>query len=190
MNSLNEAFESLVKDIYNAEKQIQKALPKVIKKCSDQQLKSSLEQHLEETKDQIKKLEEMCKELGFKPTGEMCAGMQGIIEENEEHMSKGKVGPVMDAVIIAGAQKVEHYEICGYGTARAWAQQLGLNKSIIETINGILEQESQTDEKLSKMAESTINRQAMQAGEGAESNTRNGKAKSEDKSPRGKASMR
>jgi ferritin-like metal-binding protein YciE len=178
MTTLNEAFEDLIKDIHNAEKQITKALPKMIKKCENEQLRQGLEQHLAETNDQIQKVEQVCKELGIKPTGEVCQAMQGLIEEGDDHLQRGKTGPVMDAVIIAACQKIEHYEICAYGTARAWAEQIGCDKSVIQALDGILKQEEMTDQKLNTMALDKVNKAAAEmdsAGSGT---------------PRGRASMR
>jgi ferritin-like metal-binding protein YciE len=160
---MREAFEDLIKDIHNAEKQIEKALPKVMKKVSDVNLRQAMAQHLEETKNQAKMVEEIAKRCGFKHTGKVCHGMMGIIEENTEHLGE-KPSPVLDAMIIAGAQKIEHYEICGYGTARAWAQQLGFNE-VVPMIEQILHEEEATDKKLNDIAMSHVNMEAAQEPE-------------------------
>src|SRR5687768_17241800 len=99
MNSFNEAFEDLVKDIYNAEKQVLKALPKVMKTAQDEQLKQGIQQHIQQTEGQIQRLEQVAQLCGFKPTGKVCKAAQGLIEEVNEHMKEGQPGPLMDAVL-------------------------------------------------------------------------------------------
>lgn len=198
MNSMQEAFEDLIKDIYNAEKQIEKALPKVMKKVSDGTLKQAMATHLEETKNQVKLVEEIAKQCGFKQTGKVCHGMMGIIEENTEHLTE-EPSAVLDAVIIAGAQKIEHYEICNYGTARAWAQQLGLNQ-VVPLIERILHEEEATDKKLNEIAMNMVNVEAMQQPEKSpkvaksngskSSSSKTSTSKSKSSSPRGKVSVR
>jgi ferritin-like metal-binding protein YciE len=198
MDSMREAFEDLIKDIHNAEKQIEKALPKVMKKVTDENLKQAMAKHLEETKNQAKMVEEIAKQCGFKHTGKVCHGMMGIIEENTEHLSE-KPSAVLDAMIICGAQKIEHYEIVGYGTARAWAQQLGFNQ-VVPMIEQILHEEEATDKKLNEIALNMVNQEAMQQPESegksskASSSKSNGKSGSSSKSksstPRGKVSVR
>ncbi len=160
MDSLKEAFEDLIKDAHNAEKQIIKALPKMIKKTSSTELRQGFELHLEQTNEHAKKLEEISQICGFKPTRKVCPAMKGLIEEADEHLKEGKPGPVLDAVMIAAAQKVEHYEICGYGTAKAWAEQLGYTE-VVPIIQSILDQEEATNHKLNQLAEGGINRQAL-----------------------------
>src|SRR4028118_2180380 len=125
MNAMTELFEDYFKDIYNAEKQLSKALPKLAKAAKNPKLKEALQNHLEETKEQIRRLEEAGKEMGLKPTGMVCKGMQGIVAEAEEHLGEAKPGPVCDALIVGLAQKGEHYEICGYGTAIEYGKLLG-----------------------------------------------------------------
>ncbi len=193
---MKEAFEDLIKDIYNAEKQIEKALPKVIKKVTDAGLKQALTMHLEETKSQTKRVEEIASMRGFKPSGKVCMGMKGILEEGEEHMSE-EPGAVLDANFIAASQKIEHYEICNYGTARAWAQQLGYT-DVIPLIEGILAEEENADKKLTEIAEGRVNMEAMQESKESKSAKSNGSSKkakdsksaSKSSSPRGKVSVR
>jgi ferritin-like metal-binding protein YciE len=158
---MSDLFEDLVKDLYNAEKQLIKALPKVAKAASSETLRNAIQTHLEETEEQARLLEGMCREIGIKPTGKVCKAMQGLIEEANELLKEGKPSPVMDAGIIGSAQKVEHYEIAGYGTAVAFAQQLG-HQSAVSTLNRILQQEGDTDKKLNAIAEGEVNQRAAQ----------------------------
>jgi ferritin-like metal-binding protein YciE len=162
MNTMDELLEDMIQDLYNAEKQLTKALPKMAKKCTNDDLKKALETHLKETEGQVEKLEQVCKDLGIKPTGKVCKAMQGLIEEGEEVLSDGKPSPIMDAGIIGAAQKVEHYEIAGYGTARTIADQLGHMKAA-KNLEQILEQEKAADAKLNDIAMKSVNREAMQA---------------------------
>jgi ferritin-like metal-binding protein YciE len=164
MNSMREAFEDLIKDCYNAEKQLTKALPKIAKKCTHEELRNAINMHLGQTNEQIKLLDQVAKMCGFKTSGKVCRGMQGVIEEGDEHLREGKPSLVMDAVIIASCQKVEHYEICNYGTARAWAQQLGLNECV-PLIEQILHQEEETDKKLNDLAMGGMNQEAIRSPE-------------------------
>lgn len=125
MKNLEELFEHQLKDLYSAESQLIKALPKMQKAAHDDKLKKAFEGHLEETREHKKRLEEICKELGIKPTGETCKAMQGLIKESEEFLKEDASEEVRDAGIIADAQRVEHYEISGYGTLVRYAKQLG-----------------------------------------------------------------
>jgi ferritin-like metal-binding protein YciE len=162
MNSFNEAFEDLIKDIYNAEKQVLKALPKVMKKATNEQLKAGIQKHIDQTQGQVQRLEQVAQECGFKPTGKVCKAAQGLIEEVNEHLQEGEPGPIMDAVIISGAQKFEHYEICAYGTAREWAKLLGFNNAVT-LLEQTLQEEEAMDKECTQLAESQVNRQAFEA---------------------------
>jgi ferritin-like metal-binding protein YciE len=119
---------------------------------------------LQQTEGHVQRLEQVAQTCGFKPTGKTCPAMQGLVEEANEHMKEGEPGPVMDAVLIASAQKVEHYEICAYGTARAWAELLGQQEAV-QLLQQTLQEEEQTDEKLNQLAEGGINQEAMNAPE-------------------------
>jgi len=191
MESLNEMFQDVVQDIHSAEKQIIKALPKVIKNCKNEQLKSGLQDHLEQTKSQAERIEQLCKTLGFKPGGKMCKGMQGVLAEGEEHLGSAKPGPATDAMIIADCQKVEMYEICNYGTAAAWAEQIGMAEAK-QVLGQILQEEKDANELLNRVAEGSVNQQAAQVAE----MSMDGKAKTGSASrktsqtPASKASMR
>lgn len=156
MNTFSEAFEELIKDMYSAEKQALKALPKMAKGCADKELRTGFEKHLEQTQGHVDKLEKVAEICGFKPTGKLCVGAKGLIEEVEEQLEEGEEGPVRDAMLIAGAQKFEHYEISGYGTACDWAKLMG-EKACAELLDEILEEEKATDMLLNSLAESKVN---------------------------------
>jgi ferritin-like metal-binding protein YciE len=161
--NLREALVEEIRDMYNAEKQLVKALPKMAKGAESDELREAFEQHLEETEGHVARLERVFELLDEKPRGKHCAGMAGIVEEGSEKLQEDMEGSVLDACLIGAAQKVEHYEICSYGTAIAWAEALGLSE-VVEVLNETLEEEKAADEKLSALAESGIN-QAATAGE-------------------------
>lgn len=159
LNNLNDLFIMELKDLYNAENQIMKALPKMMDKCTSDQLKTAFQNHMRETETQIDRLEQIFKMLGEKPTGEKCEAMEGIIREGQEMMKEKAEPHVMDAALIASAQRVEHYEIAGYGTVCAYAKQLGMDDAA-RLLHITLEEEKKTDIKLTDLAERTINVQA------------------------------
>jgi ferritin-like metal-binding protein YciE len=161
--NLHEALVDEIRDIYNAEKQIVKALPRMVKGASSDELREALESHFEETENQVTRLERVFELLDEKPRGKHCAGMAGILEEGSETLQEDAEGALMDAMIIAGAQRVEHYEITAYGTAIAWAEALELT-DVAELLGESLAEETAADEKLSALAESGIN-EAATAGE-------------------------
>jgi ferritin-like metal-binding protein YciE len=161
--NLREAFVEEIKDIYNAEKQIVKALPKMVKGATSDELREAFESHLDETENQVTRLERVFELLDEKPRGKHCAGMAGILEEGSETLQEDAEDAVMDAMLIAGAQRVEHYEITAYGTCIAWAEALGLTE-VAEVLGESLAEEKAADEKLSALAESGIN-DAATAGE-------------------------
>jgi ferritin-like metal-binding protein YciE len=165
--NLREALIEEIRDLYNAEKQLLKALPKMAKGAESDELREAFEQHLGETEGQVTRLERVFELLDEKPRGKHCAGMAGIVEEGSEKLQEDMEGSVLDACLIASAQKVEHYEIGAYGTAIAWAEALGLNE-VSNVLNETLEEEKAADEKLSALAESGIN-QAATAGESEDS---------------------
>lgn len=166
-DNLREALVEEIRDLYNAEKQLVKALPKMAKGAESDELREAFEMHLQETEGQVTRLERVFELLDEKPRGKHCAGMAGIIEEGSEKLQEDMEGSVLDAALIAAAQKVEHYEISAYGTAIAWAEALGLN-DVCDVLNETLEEEKAADEKLSALAESGIN-EAATAGEDEES---------------------
>jgi ferritin-like metal-binding protein YciE len=165
-DNLREALVEEIKDLFNAEKQLVKALPKMAKGAESDELREAFENHLEETEGQVTRLERVFELLDEKPRGKHCAGMAGIVEEGSEKLQEDMEGSVLDACLIASAQKVEHYEISAYGSAIAWAEALGLNE-VCDLLNETLAEEKAADEKLSALAESGIN-QAATAGESEE----------------------
>ena len=159
MKNLKELFEHQLKDLYSAESQLMEALPKMIKKAADGKLKSAFEAHLEETKTHKSRLEAICKELDIKPTGEKCKAMEGLIKEAEGFMDEADNDDIMNVGLIAEAQRVEHYEISGYGTAVRFAKELG-HKDIAAKLQKTLDEEYDADNKLDKLAENRLNAKA------------------------------
>ena len=157
--SLEDLFVNLLKDIYYAEKQILKALPKMAKKANSDDLRQAFEHHLEETRGQVERLEQVFALCDLKPTAKTCAAIKGILEEGEEDMKEAKDPDVLDAGMIADAQAVEHYEIARYGTMVAWAKQLGMNDAA-SLLEETLEQEHNADRTLTEIAEGSLNREA------------------------------
>lgn len=159
MNSLEDLFEHFLRDIYYAEKQILKALPKMARKADSDQLREAFENHLSETEDHVANLEQVFELLGMRARGVTCDAINGILEEGKEIMSEAEAPDVRDAGMIAAAQAVEHYEITRYGTLVAWATQLGKTDAV-KLLRANLEQEYAADRKLSDLAEKTLNREA------------------------------
>jgi len=158
--NLNELFVEEVRDIYDAEKQLVKALPKMAKAAESEELRAAFEEHLEITKAHVSRLEEVFKLLSTAARGKTCEGMKGLIEEGSKAIEEME-GTVLDAALIASAQKVEHYEIAAYGTLRALAQTKG-DDAAARLFEQTLEEEYEADKKLSSIAESSINAQAME----------------------------
>ncbi|MGZ3865987.1 MAG: YciE/YciF ferroxidase family protein [Bacteroidia bacterium] len=158
---LMDLFENELKDIYWAEKALTKALPKMAKNATDQELAEAIENHLEETLEQVEKLERVFELIEVKPVAKKCEAMAGLLKEGEEIMKDTEKGPQRDAGIISAAQKVEHYEIASYGTLRTFATTLGLDEAA-EILEEILEEEKKADETLSEIAKSTINVEALE----------------------------
>ncbi len=157
---MDDLYEQQLQDLYSAEEQITEALPKMIKAAQSPQLKKAFEKHLKETEHQLNKLETVFKDLEVKPGKEKCKAMEGIMKEGE-HLLKTKANPqVLDAALIATAQRVEHYEIAGYGTARRYAQMLGYERQA-KILEEILNEEKQADILLTELAESSINQRAL-----------------------------
>ena len=161
-NPLEELLVDELKDLYSAENQIIKALPKMIKAADSSELKRAFERHLEETKRQVERLNQIGESLDIRLTGKKCKGMEGLIEEGKEIMEEDLDENAIDAGLIGAAQKVEHYEIAAYGTARTHAQLLGYNKAA-KLLQQTLDEEGATDKKLTALAESIINVEAVQA---------------------------
>lgn len=161
-NPLEELLVDELKDLYSAENQIIKALPKMAKATSSPELRRAFERHLEETRTHVERLDQIGEELESKMTGKKCRGMEGLIEEGKEIMSEDLEDNALDAGLIGAAQKVEHYEIAAYGTARAHAELLGYTK-IARLLQQTLNEEGATDKKLTQLAESIINVEAVEA---------------------------
>jgi ferritin-like metal-binding protein YciE len=159
LNTLQELFLDVLKDTYDAEHQITKALPKMAKAATAPELKAAFEEHLQQTEGHIVRLEQVFESQGKKATRKSCKGMKGLIEEGSELIKEDAEPAVLDAGLIAAAQKVEHYEISAYGTLVAYAQLLGANDAI-DLFQQTLNEEKQTDQNLSELAESSINIEA------------------------------
>lgn len=157
--TLNDLFHDTLKDIYYAEKQILKTLPKMARAAQSAELKAGFEQHQEETQGQVERLEQVFELIGKTPRGKTCDAILGIIEEGKEIMEEYKGTEALDAGLISAAQAVEHYEIARYGTLKAWAQQLGL-KDAVKLLDQTLQEESATDQKLSQLGEQSANLKA------------------------------
>jgi ferritin-like metal-binding protein YciE len=164
---LMKLFEDELKDIYWAEKALTKALPKMAKNATAPELVEAIENHLQETEDQVGKVEQVFEILGQKPVAKKCEAMAGLVKEAEEIMKETEKGPQRDAGIISAAQKVEHYEIASYGTLRTFAKNLGLNDAAM-ILEEILEEEKNADETLTQVAESAINVAALESEEAEE----------------------
>ncbi len=167
MDTLKGLFEEQIKDLYNAENQLLKALPKMAKAATEPTLKEAFESHMEETKEHVERLKRVAETLGFKPTGKTCKAMQGLVEEGQDTMKEVEEGPVLDAGLIAAAQRVEHYEISAYGSARAIAEQLGLEDAA-GLLQSTLDEELTADEKLTEISEGSVLTAAMAMGEEGE----------------------
>jgi ferritin-like metal-binding protein YciE len=160
--NLQELFHETLKDIYFAEKKILGALPKMAKAAQSQHLKAAFEQHESQTEEHVARLEKVFEELDETPRGKMCDAIMGIIEEGQEVMKEFKGAPALDAGLLAAAQAVEHYEIARYGTLKTWASELGLSEAV-KLLETTLSEEKQTDETLSKLAETEVNQHAQAA---------------------------
>ena len=164
LNTLTELYVDELKDLYSAETQILKALPKMAKAASHPELQRAFQRHLRETERQVQRLERIFRELGESPRGKKCVGMEGLIEEGQELIKERPDPDVLDAGLIGKAQHVEHYEMAGYGTVRTYAQQLGRTRDA-ELLQQTLDEEKATDELLTQLAESSINIEAEEPGE-------------------------
>jgi ferritin-like metal-binding protein YciE len=159
-NDLHELFLDELADVYNAEQQLIKALPKMAKAAETGELKEVIESHLEETREHASRLEEVAKGLDESLKRKTCAAMRGLIEEAEDLLKEQMNSSALDAAIIAAAQKVEHYEIASYGTLVAWAEQMG-HDDAVNLLQDTLDEEKEADDKLSSIAESIANQKAQ-----------------------------
>ena len=169
MDTLEKLFEETLRDIYYAEKQILKSLPKMAKKAGSTNLAAAFEEHIDQTEGQVERLEQIFEMLGKAPRGKRCPAIDGLAEEASEIMQEAKDDTVRDAGMLAAAQAVEHYEISRYGTLAAWADKLGMTEAV-ELLKATLEEEKLTDQKLSELAISEINIEAEEAAERHETN--------------------
>lgn len=161
MENLQDLFEHELKDVYHAEKQLLKALPKMAKGAMSEALKAGFEEHLEQTQGQVERLERVFELLDMPARGKKCEAMEGLIEEGSSILEDEEASDVRDAALIAAAQKVEHYEIATYGTLCTWADLLG-HSEIKELLGETLNEEKETDEKLTGLAESQVNLEAVE----------------------------
>ena len=167
MENLRELLIEELKDLYSAEKQIVKALPKIIRGAASQELKAAITEHLEVTKAQVTRLDEVFGTLGEKPRAKHCKGMEGLLEEGAESLEEEEKGTLRDLQLIGAAQRVEHYEVAAYGTARAMAEKLGMAQAA-ELLGETLAEEEQADTKLTEVAEGLYGE--VETGEEAEEN--------------------
>jgi ferritin-like metal-binding protein YciE len=165
-----------LKDIYSAETQLVKALPKMAKASSSEELRNGFEEHLEQTKEHVSRLEQIFQVLGEKPTGKKCMGMEGLIKEGGEAAEEDYEDDAKDQALIGAAQRVEHYEIAAYGTVRAMAEKLGEDKAV-KLLEQTLKEEKDTDVQLSKLSDEITVEEDNEDGEDAESQTRKPKTK-------------
>jgi len=166
-HTLHELFVEELRDMYDAEKRIIKALPKIAKRAQSDELRSALTEHLRQTEKQATRLEQVFKSIGETPRGKKCDGMMGILEEGNTAMEELEEGPILDAALIAGCQKVEHYEIASYGTLAYFAELMGHERAK-ELLGATLDEEKAADEKLNIIAKSEVNREALMSGESDE----------------------
>ena len=155
LSSIDKLLEDQLKDIFSAENQLVKALPKMAKKASAQGLKDAITSHLEETKHHVERLNEIGQSLGIKLSGKKCKAMEGLVEEGAEVLEADGAGPLIDWALIAAAQRVEHYEISAYGSARALAKHLG-HEEVVQLLTETLDEESAADEKLTSISEQEV----------------------------------
>ncbi|WP_142785958.1 ferritin-like domain-containing protein [Changchengzhania lutea] len=160
MKTLQDLFEHEIKDLYSAEKQLVEALPNMVKAASDKKLQEAFSSHLEETKEQFDRIHRICESLDINPTSTKCKAMEGLIEECDGMINEDADADVKDAGLIACAQRVEHYEISGYGTAVRFAKELG-HKDIAKKLQTTLDQEYQADQHMDNLAQGRLNKEAM-----------------------------
>ena len=165
LKDLHSLFIHELKDLYSAEKQLTKALPKMAKAASHEELRHAFEEHLHETESQIERLNQVFEELDITPRGHKCTAMEGLIDEAKELLEGEVESHVLDAALICAAQRVEHYEIAGYGSVRSLAEQLGM-RDLASELQATLDEEKKTNEKLNQLALGRINEEAMSASSG------------------------
>jgi ferritin-like metal-binding protein YciE len=163
IENLRELLVHELKDLYSAETQLLKALPKMAKAATDEDLVAAFEEHLEQTQAQVERLDRVFEQLNEKPRGKTCEAMKGLIAEGQEVIAEDATDEVKDAALIASAQKIEHYEIAGYGTVRTFANLLG-ERDVADLLQATLDEEGETDKKLTEIAES-LNIEALAGSE-------------------------
>ena len=161
-NGLHALFLEELADVYNAEQQLTKALPKMAKAAHDEKLRQAIEEHLEETENQVSRLDQVFESLDESPKRKKCKGMEGIIDEGNEILTEHKKGEELDAGLISAAQRVEHYEIAAYGCLCTWAEQMGHDEAL-KLLKETLSEEKAADEKLTELAKSSANVHAERA---------------------------
>jgi len=162
LNSIQDLYVECIQDLYSAETQIVEALPKMVEAASSPELKKAFSTHLQQTQGHVQRLEQIASKLGEKPAGKKCKGMEGLLAEGQEIMKEKAAPEVLDAALIGAAQKVEHYEISGYGTARTLAQKLG-DTAGAQLLDQTAQEEGQTDKLLTQIAEKSVNQKAANA---------------------------
>jgi ferritin-like metal-binding protein YciE len=160
MQTLNDLYIDMLKDLYSAEKQLVKALPKMAKNAQSSDLQQAFQDHLKQTEDHVDRIERIFSDLGGSPRGKKCVGMEGIVEEGNELLQEDVEPDVLDAGLIAAAQKAEHYEIASYGAARTWAERLG-HHSAAQLLQRTLDEEGEANKKLTQIAVSHVNMEAQ-----------------------------
>lgn len=161
--TLNDVFQDTVKDIYNSEQQLLKAMPKLMDAAQNPKLKEAIKTHIAQTEEHVRRIEQVAEKLGFDPNGVVCQGTMGLVKEAQEHIEEFAGNAAGDAAIVAAAQKNEHYEIANYGTVITWAEQLGLDETAIDLLEETLQEEEETDDLLTQLAEEEINPAAVGA---------------------------
>jgi ferritin-like metal-binding protein YciE len=185
LESLRALYVDELKDLYSAEGQILKALPRMIKAASSRPLQQALTEHERVTRKQVQRLERIFKDLDESPRGKKCHGMEGLLKEGKELISERPNPDVLDAGLISKAQHVEHYEMAGYGTVRAWAQQLGFDQHV-ELLQQTLDEEGEADKTLTQLAESSINIEAARMDDEADNEREVAVATSQEPVSRGR----
>jgi ferritin-like metal-binding protein YciE len=185
IDSLDTLLEDELKDIYDAEKQLTKALPKMAKKATAEELKAAFEEHLQQTEQHIERLEQVFEALELPVRGKKCKGMQNLLKEGDEMIAEAEDDATRDAVMIAAAQKVEHYEIAAYGTLRVWANVLGRSDAA-GLLEETLEEEKETDQKLTQIAEAFVNEASAEEGDEDEGRSSRQMRGARGGSPRGR----
>ena len=178
MKNLQELFVDQLKDVYSAEKQLLKSLPRMAKAATAAKLRKAFEDHLASTREQVERLDAVFEQVGGRPGRKTCAAMEGLVREGQELIEQSPPAEVLDAGLIAAAQRVEHYEIAAYGTLRSYAQTLG-HKGAVKLLEKTLKEEEATDKLLSELAEGGVNRDAVEpadAGRGEGEKSLVGKA--------------